>query len=265
MKVSGYIPSYNSCATIEASIRSLQAQSRAIDELLVVDNGSTDGSADLAEAMGVRVIRLAAGGGRGRSRARAMQEAAHPLVVCCDSSITLPPDFVEKAERWFADESVAAVCGRISQATARTAADRWRGRHLFRTDQRTEMLDRAEFTTGGAMVRGAAVKDAGGYDAQLAHGEDAELGRRLLERGHKVIYDPALTYWQTGSNTVRQVLERYWRWNRARGRMDFLSYLRQIKYSVTVMARDDLASADIGAAMISLISPHYQFWKDRGS
>ena len=124
--------------------------------------------------------------------------------------------------------------------------------------------EHAAFATGGAMMRAAAARDVGGYDVDCYHGEDAELGRRLLDRGYKVIFDPALVYWQTGSNTLAQVLERYWRWNRpAGGRMSFLAYLKQIKYSVMVMAREDMETADVGAALISLISPHYQFWRDR--
>jgi hypothetical protein len=45
--------------------------------------------------------------------------------------------------------------------------------------------------------------------------------------------------------------------------MTFATYLKQIKYSVTVMAREDMETADMGAALRSLISPHYQFWRDR--
>jgi len=264
MQVSAYIPCYNGSATLERAIEGLKGQERAVDELFVVDNGSTDGSARVAEEAGVRVIRLERCMGRGASRARAMEEARHPLVACCDSAVVLPPDFVLKAQRWFEDGSVAAVGGRIAQADARTATDRWRGRHLFRTDKRTEVLEHAVLTTGGAMVRAAAVKEAGGYDVKCFHGEDADLGRRLRDRGYKVVFDPELTYWQLGSNSLAQVLERYWRWNReAGGRMSFFAYLKQIKYSVTVMAREDMETADIGAALISLISPHYQFWRDR--
>jgi hypothetical protein len=58
------------------------------------------------------------------------------------------------------------------------------------------------------------------------------------------------------------VLERYWRWNRAHGRMQFATYLKQVKFSVMEMAREDLETADVGAALISLISPHYQYWRD---
>jgi GT2 family glycosyltransferase len=264
MKISAYIPCYNGAATLRLAIEGLQSQERAVDELFVVDNGSADDSARVAEETGVRVIRLETCLGRGASRARAMKEATHPLVVSCDSAMVLPPDFVKKAAPWFQDDSVAAVSGRIAQKEARTAPDRWRARHLFRTDKRTQVLERAPFSTGGAMVRAASVMDAGGYDENCHHGEDADLGRRLLDRGRKVIFDPELVYWQTGSNNVAQVLERYWRWNRdAAGRMSFPAYLRQIKYSATGMAREDLETADIVAALISLISPHYQFWRDR--
>jgi GT2 family glycosyltransferase len=175
----------------------------------------------------------------------------------------LPPDFAAIAERWFQDDQVAAVVGPIVQKEARNAADRWRGRHLFQTDKRTAVQEDATFVTGGAMLRAAAASNAGGYDASREHGEDADLGRRLLDRGYKVIFDPTLTYWQLGSNSIAEALERYWRWNRAQGRMTASAYLKQIKYSLTVMAREDMQTADVGAALISLISPHYQFWRDR--
>jgi len=263
MQISAYIACYNGAATLARAIEGLKRQARVVDELFVVDNGSSDNSVRVAEEAGVRAIRLERCLGRGASRARAMEEARHPLVVSCDAGVVLPPDFVGKAARWFEDARVAAVTGRIAQHEARTATDRWRGRHLFRTDKRTEMLERAAFSTGGAMVRAASVRDSGGYDADCPEGEDADLGRRMLDRDYKVIFDPDLVYWQTGSNNLAQVLERYRRWNRAGTRMGLRTYLKQIKYSATVMAREDMETADVAAAMISLISPHYQFWRDR--
>lgn len=205
MRVSAYIPCYNGAATLRFAIEGMKTQERPVDELFVVDNGSADDSARVAEEAGVRVVRLDRCLGRGAARARAMAEARHPLVVSCDSAIVLPPDFVAKAVRWFEDASVGAVGGRIAQKEARTAADRWRGRHLFRTAKRTEVIERAAFSTGGAMVRASAAADAGGYDGKCYQGEDADLGRRLLERGYKVIFDPELIYWQIGSNNVAQV------------------------------------------------------------
>jgi GT2 family glycosyltransferase len=263
MQISAYIPCYNGAATLAHAIESLNAQTLPPDELFMVDNHSIDSSRRIAERLGVRVIALAGDMGRGAARARAMAEARFPLVACCDASVVLPSDFLSRAVRWFDEPQVAAVCGRIAQEEARCVADRWRGRHLFRTEKRTAFLENAPFTTGAAMARAEAVRQAGGYDPAQYHGEDADLGRRLLRAGCKVIFDPALVYWQSDSNSVPRVLERYWRWARANGRMTFRTYLSQIKYSVTEMAREDLRSGDVSAALISLASPHYQFWRDR--
>jgi GT2 family glycosyltransferase len=262
MRVSAYIPSYNAATTLARAIESLKQQHPPVDELFIVDNHSTDNSSQVAEAAGVKVIRLERDLGRGACRARAMAEANFPLVACCDASVEVPCDFVARASRWLEEPDVAAVTGRISQKDALSAADRWRARHLFRTERRTEVIKHAPFTTGAAVVRAAAVRQAGGYDPAHVHGEDADLGRRLLGHGYKIIFDPDLVYWQMGSNTVAKVLERYWRWSRANGKMSFSTYLKQIKYSVTEMAWEDIESGDLIAAMISLASPHYQFLRD---
>jgi len=258
MEVSAYIPCYNGAALLRVAIEGVRRQNPS--ELLVIDNASTDGSGKIAEEAGARVIRIEERVGRGACRARAMAEARHPVVLCCDVSIQLPPDFLSRALRRLEQPAVAAVCGQISQQGARNAVDRWRGRHLFRAG--TEVNEHADLVTGAALLRADAAREAGGYDGRLEHGEDRELGRRLLARGCKVVYDPSLVYWQLNSNTLGQVLERYWRWHRASGRMTFAGYLRQIKFSITEMARQDMETADAGAAVISLISPHYQYWRD---
>ena len=262
MQISAYIPCYNGAATLAKAIESVRRQELAVDELFVVDNGSSDDPARIAEAAGVRVVRMKSGLGRGAARDRAMQEAKHPLVACCDSSIELPEDFLAKAIPWFENSNVAAVGGRVSQQKTRTIADRWRERHLFRTEKRTLVMETAPFATGGAIVRASAVREIGGYDPGHYDGEDADLGRRLVSHGYKVIFDPELIYWQLGSNSILKVLERYWRWNKGRKRMSLGNYLRQINYAITVLAREDLEMNDPGAAIVSLLSPHYQFLRD---
>src|SRR5437763_1918219 len=99
--LSAYIPVYNNRSTLEAVVRSIQAQTRPPDELYVLDDGSTDGSGALAARMGVRVLRQPGNCGRGAARARAMQEAHHDLVLCCDATNVLDPNFVEQALHWF--------------------------------------------------------------------------------------------------------------------------------------------------------------------
>lgn len=261
MKTSAYIPAFNNRGSVVATIASIRAQSHPVDELFVMDDGSCDGTADVAAAEGVRVVRLNQNQGRGAARARAMVEAAHEYVLCCDAAKSLDPDFLKNALPWFDDPRLAAVFGCIVQPPPRNGVERWRGRHLFATVP-GGISRAASLATGGALMRASAVRGVGNFDSRLKYGEDIELGKRLLAADFDVVCDPKLKVISGAPNSLPQVLERYWRWNSApHGRMGLRAYLRQISYSMKVMARKDLAEGDVPAALISLLSPHYQLLK----
>jgi glycosyltransferase involved in cell wall biosynthesis len=268
MKLSGYVPFYNNAPTVLAAVESLRGQTVPLDEVFAVDDGSTDNSATILEAAGVRVLRQPGNLGRGAARARAMQEATGELVLCCDATNVLPANFSEKALRWFGHVKVAAVFGRISQPTGGDAVIRWRGRHLFKMPRRevpaTEAEHGACFSTYGAMARRDAVLAVGNYDTALRHTEDAELGKRLLASGWNVVRDPALEALSITNNTLSQVLERYWRWNAGTAEsISWRGYLSLVSYSARTMVSRDLKDHDIPGALISLYCPHYQFWRSR--
>jgi glycosyltransferase involved in cell wall biosynthesis len=259
--VSAYIPVFNNAGTIEAAIRSIRAQSVPVAEILVIDDGSTDDSAAIAESLGARVIRLGKNMGRGAARARAMDEARHEFVLSCDATNAPDPDFLKNALPWFDDGRVAAVFGMITQPPAGNTVSRWRGRHLFKLNHQSEVRRGASLSTHGTIVRAAAVQQAGGYSPALRHDEDRDLGGRLLAAGWDVIYDPRLRVVSQSVNSLHQVFERYWRWNMDKTQTrSWREYARQVAYSVKVMAREDLRDGDIPAALISLLCPHYIFW-----
>lgn len=115
------------------------------------------------------------------------------------------------------------------------------------------------FATGGAMVRRKAVLECGNYNRSLRYGEDAELGMRLRAAGWTLWFDERLEYLCTARNTIGQVLERYWRWYGEPGKMPTVrEYLRDIWFSIKVMAVADLRRGDPACAVVSLICPHYR-------
>lgn len=260
---SAYVPCCNNATTLHRAVESLRTQTVSPAEIIVIDDGSSDNSGwSVRDQPGVRVVRHETNLGRGAARARAMREAAHELVLCCDATIALERLFVERAQHWFNDPKVAAVFGRLTQPEARSTAERWRGRHLFRIGQPTGPCHRVSLMTGGALVRKTAVTAAGGYASSLRYGEDADLGQRLLGQGFDVISDPNLEMVSFADNTVTQVLERYWRWNAAKGKpASWYEYWKNVGYSIKAMAAMDLRARDPRAALISLVCPHYQFWR----
>src|SRR5271165_688023 len=259
MPVSAYIPCHNAGPTIRDAVKSVLGQSRRPDEIILVDDGSTDG---LPEIEGVRIVRLEVNRGRGAARTRAMQEANFELVLGCDASLVLDRDFLSHALPWFDEDKVAAVFGWIKEAGSPTVSNRWRGRHLFSSEIARCVSRELSLASGCFVVRRSAVEVVGGFNAALRSGEDADLGQRLRGAGYSVVFDPSLFARSVAGTGVLEVLERYTRWNTPDG-MGMRDYLRQVNYALKVMVAADLKAGDIPAACISLLCPHYQFWTRR--
>jgi len=264
MTLSAYVPCLNNAATLRAAVQSVAQQLIPVHEVLVVDDGSSDGSAERLTSEDVQVLRQPSNLGRGAARHRAMQEANGELVVCCDAKNVLPPDFVSRLLPWFEDPKVAAVYGRIQDPSPRGAVGRWRARHLFKANHPMTVRHQAPLITYGTIVRRSAVLAVGNYNPALRHSEDAELGDRLLAAGYDVVFDPAVPVFCNRPNTLSQVLERYWRWYAGPAEeVSWRGYGRNLVFSVKAMVWQDLKAGDPLAAIISLLCPHYQFWKSR--
>ena len=191
-----------------------------------------------------------------------MSEALHDLVLCCDAGVALHPDFLECALPRFSDPTVAAVFGRFASDQNTTIAERWRSRHLFNVGADMPLTRKATLITGGAVIRKSATDAVGGFNPALHHTEDADLGARLLAAGYGVILDPALRILCTKHNTISEVLERYWRWHAgANETVTATGYMKSISYSLKVLAAADLQAGDPLCIPVSLVTPHYQFWK----
>jgi glycosyltransferase involved in cell wall biosynthesis len=258
-RVSAYIPCYNNAQSIGLALEGIQKQSHPIDDIFVVDDGSTDASVAAIEGLGVRVIRLGANQGRGAARATAMEAAQNEFVLCGDATNRLSPDFVKSGLKWFADERVLAVYGRCYDRHARTTIDRWRARHLYKQDIPEAPNPRGAFSTYGAIVRKSAILQAGNYDRRLRHGEDFELGVRLLQRGD-VVADPTLEIQPVVHNTLFQIMERFARWNRATiETYDLGEFIQSHIVAWRILIPRDLADGDWAGALISATVPYFSF------
>jgi glycosyltransferase involved in cell wall biosynthesis len=261
-KYTAYVPSYNNSITIGSALWCLQNQSLPPSELFQVDDCSTDASCEAAVELGIPVVRLGMNSGRGAVRAKGMVLAKQEFVLCCDSTNYLQIDFADHALKWFADPMVAAVFGRLWQEKPQTLSDRWRGRHLFKLQAQRPLQHDALLSTYGCVLRRSAVLSVGNFNWNLRHSEDADLGHRLLSAGFKVIFDPSLHVISAVSNSTLEVLDRYWRWHAGPYEdVTLHGYLKLIWYAITVLALRDIRDGDWYSVPVSLLCPHYQFWK----
>jgi len=91
LRVSVVIPAYNAARTLGRALEALAGQSEPVDEVIVVDDGSTDATADVAKRHGVSVVATDGSGFAGAARNAGWEKASGDVVVFLDSdAIPMP-------------------------------------------------------------------------------------------------------------------------------------------------------------------------------
>ncbi|HYR58007.1 MAG TPA: glycosyltransferase, partial [Chthoniobacteraceae bacterium] len=111
--VSALIPAFNERAVIARTVRSLLRSDYELLELVVIDDGSNDDTAEVvaaefADEPRVRVLRQA-NGGKSAALNLGVAEAAGEVLICCDADTHFAPEAVGRLVRHFADPRVGAV------------------------------------------------------------------------------------------------------------------------------------------------------------
>ncbi|WP_246060375.1 bifunctional polysaccharide deacetylase/glycosyltransferase family 2 protein [Herbidospora galbida] len=211
------VPAYNEAAGIQATIRSLVATSYPGDvEILVVDDGSTDGTADLAAGFpGVRVIRRP-NGGKSAALNTGIAHASHELLVLLDGDTVFERATIGRLVRRLADPAVGAVSGNTKVGNRRGAIGRWQ--HIeyvigFNLDRRAfELLD-CMATVPGAVgaFRRSALEALGGVSADTL-AEDTDLTMALCRAGWRVVYEENAVAWTEAPASLGQLWKQRYRW-----------------------------------------------------
>src|SRR6516162_10210851 len=93
MSISAVIPLWNGCELLARLLAGLDAQTEPPAEIIVVDNGSTDGGPQLARSRGARVIALGRNAGFAGAVNRGIQEAAGEWIAVLNTDVELAPDY----------------------------------------------------------------------------------------------------------------------------------------------------------------------------
>ncbi|MEU4677483.1 bifunctional polysaccharide deacetylase/glycosyltransferase family 2 protein [Micromonospora sp. NPDC023737] len=216
--VSVIVPAYNEAANIAATVRSLVASHYPALEVIVVDDGSTDGTADIVERMrlrGVRVIRQA-NAGKPAALNTGIRAARAGLLVLVDGDTVFQPDTVHRLVQGFADPTVGAISGNTKVANRRRLLGRWQ--HLeyvigFNLDRRMYDVLQCMPTIPGAIgaFRREVLLAVGGVPGDTL-AEDTDLTMKVLRAGWRVVYEEAAIAWTEAPSTLRQLWRQRYRW-----------------------------------------------------
>lgn len=185
--VSACIAVYNGADYIERAIRSVMAQSIPPDEIVVVDDGSTDGSADVARQFpNVRVV-VQPNAGIGAARKRLIEEAKGEWIAFCDHDDWWDPNRLEEELRHTSDpDTVLIYCGVWHFEDGGADSE-----YPLNTPSEAPSIDHVvpnpeDIWSSATLIRRSAVLQAGNFNPSFRTGEDMLMWFQLAGIGRIV-------------------------------------------------------------------------------
>jgi len=228
--VSVAICTRNRARLLARALDSILPQLHADDELMVVDDASTDDTAGVAKRYGVRYVGAESNQGIARNRNRAVRAARHDVILFVDDDCVVEPD-------WRAALAHAMA--------ARPEADVWMGHVRIPKDgYLADCISDLGFPAGGNVgfdrmwrvnpdgttnslscncaIRKSVFKRFGEFEEDIprwSSGEDTILAARLIDGGGTIVYWPEMIAW----HEPRRGLAGFLRWHLGRGRSVFFT------------------------------------------
>lgn len=184
--ISVIIPALNEADRLPRALQALNNQTiKDGIEIIVVDNGSSDGTASVARSHGARVLAEPRAGVAWARQAGFI--AAHaPLIATTDADSAVPSDWVERIITQFRDQpEILGIGGPVAYEFADPRVREMVNRlipFLHELDRRFHG-GRAHFVGANFAVRKAAFEKTGGFQTELVRGEDMDLAHRLQDQG----------------------------------------------------------------------------------
>lgn len=218
-RLSVIIPAYNAAEFLPATIDSALAQTHPNLEVVVVDDGSTDGTRAVLDAYGDRIIGVTqANGGPAAARNHALRLATGDYVGLLDADDLWAPTRAERCIALLeADPTLTGALtdswrftDDVADATERIFGDRRTEPFPARADQLAASA-RYNFLTASVVVRRGVVERLGGFDPAIFGAEDYDLWCRiLLAGGGFALIEEPLSFYRVVEGSVSSNRRRQW-------------------------------------------------------
>jgi cellulose synthase/poly-beta-1,6-N-acetylglucosamine synthase-like glycosyltransferase/peptidoglycan/xylan/chitin deacetylase (PgdA/CDA1 family)/spore germination protein YaaH len=214
------IPAFNEATVIERAVRGVLASTNVRIEVIVIDDGSSDGTSDVirsafSDESRVRLLTLE-NGGKARALNRGLELATGEIVIALDADTQFEPTTISRLARWFVDPELGAVAGNAKVGNRVNLVTKWQALEYITAQN----LERRALASLNAMTvvpgavgawRLSAILEVGGYpDDTLA--EDQDLTIAIQRAGWKVHYDQYAIAWTESPETLRGLAKQRFRW-----------------------------------------------------
>jgi glycosyltransferase involved in cell wall biosynthesis len=259
--LSAIIPALNAAATIARCLDAITAQASDDVEIIVVDDGSTDNTFEIASSYDVQLIKLPRNTGPSAARNRGAELARAPILFFLDADVVLAPGGLSRARAAMSSSDAGAAIGSYDDdPAAESTISRFKNlaHHYFH--QRSG-ADATTFWGACGLVRRELFFELHGFDELRFGIEDVELGYRITARGARIVLDRELQvkhlkHWTLRSLVATEVRARAIPWT--------LLWLEGHRLPTDLnFSADQRAAAVVALAIpmaISVAIFRFQFW-----
>lgn len=212
------VPAYNERECIANTLNSLAVSDHPI-EVIVIDDGSTDGTADIVEEMDLPFVRLIrqVNGGKSSALNTGIAAASHDIIVMMDGDTVFEPSTVHELVQPFGDPAIGAVAGNAKVGNRDSLIGAWQhieyvlGHNLDR--RMYDMLGVIQTIPGavGAFRKEALRRVGGMSDDTLA--EDTDITIAVLCDGWRIVYAERARAWTEAPASLQQLWSQRYRWS----------------------------------------------------
>ncbi len=217
------IPVHNGCAYLRKTIDAVLSSDYRDYEILVVDDASTDESADIVRARGVEVIPIATKLGPAAARNQGARHARGDILLFVDADVLVQPNTLTKVVKILNDNpDVAAVFGSYDDSPSElNFISQFKNLSHHFVHQHSSRAA-ATFWAGCGAIRRRVFETTGGFDESKYSRpsiEDIELGNRLCRKGFRIVLEKDLQVkhlkrWTLSSMVKSDIFSRAWPWSR---------------------------------------------------
>ncbi len=213
MKVGLYIPCFNAAGSIRFCLEAVFKQTLPPQEVLVIDDGSSDETSSIASSYPVRIVTHADNLGLSAARNTAIKNLDTKFIASLDADCIPEPDWLERLMETLSSAQVAGVGGRLLESYSSTIFDSWRTVHM-KQDWGEERTTPSFLFGANTVFRKKNLLEVGLYNLKFRNNyEDVDLCNRLKKKGYTFIYEPKAMAHHYKSDDFHSLLNTYWRWN----------------------------------------------------
>ena len=261
------IPAYNEAGSIADTVRSIQAQTWRVKEIIVVDDFSNDGTGDIARALGVTVMRPPQNtGSKAGAQNFALGHVATRFTMAIDADTMLAPNAIELLLPALQENNIVAVCGFVLPQFVSSIWERGRYiEYLFAFTLYKPVQDyygKPMISSGCfSAYKTKELKELGGWSTRTM-AEDMDLTWSFYTKGYGVRFVPEALCYPIEPHNFSFMSKQLKRWSHGfaqnvRLHWGDVIHIPYLRYSVTVSVWDSVIASVAYLTLIPLLALYF--------